>query len=349
MPSGMRPAAREGGAGTGKGSRMIRESTIQSMIDDLHAGRSPAVDPESIPCFSAEALEGSPVLRKEQLAEVLGNLTEADVCTLERALESLENNEQAWLGFKIVTDEGKALTPVDPFAPTDSKEGPSADGLSTIFYATESKEIVCSRPWNKRDRFQMLDVTRGPSMHKDQFPGLTWASVPLFTTQRVVIYGAGDVSVYLARYADDCGFTSVVIDDDPAFLTEQRFPLSERMLVDRDWADLGEKLSLDVDDYCVCVSRSHLHDVDTLAYSVASEAFYIGMMGNPGKNQDVYDKIVAQGVSPEALERVHAPIGVQIADKTPAEIAISIIAELVDVRGKARLEAVERANARKSA
>lgn len=321
---------------------MITETTIQSIIDALKAGETPRVSPEEIPCFTAEALENDPVLNVHMLDEVLENLTQDDIPTLERALLSLEFNDQAWLGFKIVTDRDACLTPVNPDAPADSKEGPSMDDTSTIFFANEGKEILCSRPWNKRDRFQMLDITRGPSMHKDQFPGVTWASVPLFTTQRVVIYGAGEVSVFLANYARDCGFDSLVIDDDPGFLSEERFGHSERVLVSADWGDLASKVTLTEDDYCVCVSRSHLRDPETLAFSVQSPAFYIGMMGNPGKNKDVYDKIVAQGVDPALLERVHAPIGVKIADKTPAEIAISIIAELVDVRGKARKETVKR-------
>lgn len=311
---------------------MIEEATIQGIIDALKAGKTPAVDPEKIPCFTAEALENSPVLKREHLDQVLASLTEADIPTLERALVSLRLNDQAWLGFKVVLDADKCMS-TDPQSPD---RGPSEDGQSTIFFANEGKDIVCSRPWNKRDRFQMLDITRGPHMHKDQFMGVTWASVPLFTTQRVVIYGAGEVSVYLARYADDCGFDSLVIDHDPAFLNEERFPLSERVFVKEDWSDLAEKVELGVDDYCVCVSRSHLHDTDSVVHCLPSKAFYTGMMGSPGKNSDVFAQAKSRGITDEQIAAMHAPIGVKIADKTPAEIAISIIAELIDVRGKER-------------
>ena len=315
---------------------MIEKATIEGIIRALGAGCVPAVDPEDIPCFSKAALAGDPVLREEQLAEVMENLTAADIPTFERALAALDADEQAWLGFKIVTDPGACLTPVDPDAAPDSLDGPSADGTSTVFVATEGGEIVCSRPVNGRDRFQMLDITRGPSMHKDQFAGLTWASVALFDAKRVVIYGAGEVSLHLARYAHDCGFATLVVDDDAGFLSPERFPESERVQVRPDWGDLADKVSLTKDDYCVCVSRGHLHDPETLAFSVQSPAAYVGMMGHPEKNQGVYDALTARGIAPEALERVHAPIGIKIADKTPAEIAISIIAELIDVRGKAR-------------
>lgn len=315
---------------------VISERTITRIIDALNAGQTPHVAAADIPCFSDEALKDSPVVQARMLDDVLASLSKDDIPTLERALVSLRLNDQAWLGFKLVTDAAACLTPVDPNAPADSKQGPSADATSTVFFANEGKDIVCSRPWNRRDRFQMLDVTRGPSMHTDQFPGVTWTSVPLFTTQRVVIYGAGEVSVYIARYAADCGFDSIVVDDDAAFLTPQRFPISERLLLEPGWGDMEKRLVITPDDYCVCVSRSHAYDDVTLAYSVKSPAFYVGMMGNPGKNQDVYNRIIANGITPEQLERVSAPIGVKIADKTPAEIAISIIAELIDVRGKER-------------
>ncbi|MCD8199573.1 MAG: XdhC family protein [Coriobacteriaceae bacterium] len=313
---------------------MITEATIQSIIDSLRAGKTPQVDPEDIPCFSAEALVNSPVIRQEHLAQILENLTEDDIPALERAITSLRLNDQAWIGFKIVTDPEACMRPDDQ----SFDMGPSEDDVSTLFFANEGKDIVASRPWNKRDRKQMLDVTRGPSMHVDQFEGVTWCSVPLFTTQRVVLYGAGEVSVFLARYADDCGFTSLVIDDDEAFLTEERFPLSERVFVDADWSNLDDVVTLDEDDYCCVVTRGHVHDTDALVHAVKSDAFYVGMMGNPGKNAGVIDDSVARGCSREDFERIHAPIGVAIADKTPAEIAISIIAELIDVRGKARKE-----------
>ena len=310
---------------------MITASTIQGIIDALGNGKAPQVDPEEIPCFGAAALENSPVIKQIHLAGVLANLTSEDIPTLKRALASLELNDQAWLGFKIILDAEKYVVE-DPISPA---RGAGLDPLSTISFANEGKDIVCSRPWNERDRFQMLDVTRGPSMHTDQYAGVTWCSIPLFRTNRVLIYGAGDVSVYLARYAQDCGFTTAVIDDDAAFLTEERFPVSERIFVDELWSDLAN-VEISSDDYCVCVSRGHVHDVDSIVHAAPSAAFYVGMMGNVGKNADVFARAIELGVTQEQIDAVHAPIGIKIADKTPQEIAISIIAELIDVRGKER-------------
>lgn len=317
---------------------MITESTIQSIIDAIKAGETPKVDPELVPCFSAAALENSPIIRPEHLAQILEGLTEDDIPALERAIVSLRLNDQAWIGFKIVYDAEACMRPDNQ----SFDMGPSEDDKSTLFFANESKDIVASRPYNKRDRKQMLDCTRGPSMHVDQFAGVAWCSVPLFTTQRVVIYGAGEVSVFMERYCHDCGFDTVVLDDDAAFLTEERFPLSERIFVNADWSDLAEKLEITKDDYCCVVTRGHVHDMDALIHAVKSPAFYKGMMGNPHKNADVMANAEARGCTEKDWENLSAPIGVKIADKTPAEIAISIIAELIDVRGKARKETVAR-------
>ena len=174
-------------------------------------------------------------------------------------------------------------------------------------------------------------------MHVDQFEGVTWCSVPLFSTQRAVIYGAGEVSTFLERYCQDCGFTTLVIDDDPAFLTQERFPTSERVFVNADWSDLS-KVELTEDDYCCVVTRGHVHDMDALIHAVKSPAFYKGMMGNPHKNADVMASAEARGCTAQDWEGVCAPIGIKIADKTPQEIAISIVAQLIDVRGKARFD-----------
>ena len=317
---------------------MIQESTIQSVIDALRAGSTPHVDPELVPCFSSAALENSPIIRAEHLQEILDGLTQDDIPALERAIASLRLNDQAWIGFKIVYDAEACMRPDNQ----SFDMGPSEDDKSTLFFANEGKDIICSRPWNKRDRKQMLDVTRGPSMHVDQFAGVTWCSVPLFTTQRVVIYGAGEVSRFMERYCHDCGFDTLVIDDDPAFLTEERFPLSERTLLNTGWEDLAQKVQLTEDDYCCVVTRGHVHDMDALIHAVKSPAFYKGMMGNPGKNADVMANAEARGCTKEDWESVYAPIGVKIADKTPQEIAISIIAQLIDVRGKARKQTAQK-------
>ena len=107
------------------------------MIDALEKGQTPEVDPEEIPCFSRAALAENPVVTKQHLEEILDRLSKADLPTLKRALVSLEHDDQAWLGFKVVTDPAACTSddPGDEDAPISSDWGPSEDGQSCIFFA----------------------------------------------------------------------------------------------------------------------------------------------------------------------------------------------------------------------
>ena len=82
-----------------------------------------------------------------------------------------------------------------------------------------------------RDMFQMKDVTRGPSMHNEQFEGLTWLSVPLFDQVHVWLLGASDAASEVAALADHVGFRVTAVDYDPAYVNEARFPRAERIVL----------------------------------------------------------------------------------------------------------------------
>ena len=89
--------------------------------------------------------------------------------------------------------------------------------------------------------------------------------------------------------------------------------------------------------------RGHLEDQQTLIEALKTNAFYIGLLGSKKKVKTVFANMVKEGVPQESLKRIHAPIGVPIATDTPEEIAISIVAEIVDVRrqNKKKINAAE--------
>lgn len=300
--------------------------TIEKMLDSLREGRTPDVEPDGLPCFSREAMENNPMIPDDGLERVLHSLDEGDIPTLERALEAVEGGEQAWLGFKVV---------VDPDACEVGAEGGSADAESGIFLETRTGSIVSKVKPTERDVFQMDDITKGPSMHAGQYPGLTWMSVPLFDRIRVLVFGAGDVSQYIARYAMDCGFDVLVMDDDEGFLNAERFPEARTRLIDfgrLDEVDISER------DYAVVVTRNHAHDPETLARVVECHPAYMGMMGHVEKVRRNFDQVLQGGADAAVLEEVHAPIGLECGSKTPAEVAISIVAQLIKVRREAVAE-----------
>ena len=180
----------------------MKRETIATIIEDLQAGRTPVLAVEDFPAFSDEATAGDPHIGPETLQAIAATLTEADIPTFERALRAMDEGDLAWLGFKVVYDAAAAQGNVDNEVTKKYGEQGSADGEPLVFFCNDAKEIVASRELSPRDTFQAKDVTRGPSMHNDQFDGLTWASEPLFGKVRVWLLGASDAAVEVAQLAD---------------------------------------------------------------------------------------------------------------------------------------------------
>jgi xanthine dehydrogenase accessory factor len=321
----------------GEGSNMARtlRQTITAIRDALAEGRRPEVTAEELPCFTAKALEGNPGVSPDDLDRVLDTLGPEDLPTFEAALEKLDAGAVAWLGFKIVTDPALALDSEDTevVGMVGSGEG-SADARCGVFLATEDKEIAFSRPYSKRDSFQMLDITRGPHMHNEQYAGVAWLSLPLVGNGVVYVFGAGEIAHFIEGMARDCDFETVVIDDDASYLNEERLPLSRRVLIESftDIPDLG----ITPMDYVLVLTRGHMYDPEVLAYGLSTGAQYVGMMGCLEKNERVFSFAEARGISRERLGTVYAPIGLKFGAKTPAELALCIVAELVKVRYERR-------------
>jgi xanthine dehydrogenase accessory factor len=86
--------------------------------------------------------------------------------------------------------------------------------------------------------------------------------------------------------------------------------------------------------YVVILTHSHEHDKDTLKNLLSAGAAYIGMIGSKDKVTTIMKELLSEGVSARELDRVHSPIGLDIGAETPAEIALSILSEIVHVRRK---------------
>ena len=311
-------------------------SVLTTIISDLEQGRTPHLTTVDFPAFSEEATAGNERLSPADLDVIAASLSSADIPTFERALRALDAGELAWLGFKVVYDADVAKAKSGSGFTKDYGDVGSADGEPLVFFCSDAKEIVASREPSKRDLFQMKDVTRGPSMHNEQFEGLTWASVALFNPIRVWLLGASDVAVELAPLAKHVGFDVVVVDYDSAYLNEGRFPDYKRiMLGGGSFAGL-EDYKADPADYVCVLTRGHMYDPESCIWAVRAGVHYVGMMGCAGKNSSVHDIVIDAGVSEEQWDGIKRPIGLKFGAKTPAELAIAIVAELIDVRYKQR-------------
>ncbi len=306
----------------------------------LKAGLAVQLDTKSFPCFSADSAAEDPRTSPEVLTRISASLTACDACVFERAARAIEENDIAWIGFKVVTDPVAAQANVDNEVTKKYGDVGSADGKDLVFFCNDAKEVVAGRSYSPRDLFQMKDVTRGPSMHNDQFVGLTWTSVPLFDPVKVWLLGASDVAVEVAALAHHVGFCVEVVDDDPSYLTEGRFPDARRTLL-ASFDELDAHTPSE-DDYVCILTRGHMHDPEGCLWALRGGVHYTGMMGCKGKNSRVFDLCIEGGMSEEQWESVKRPIGLKFGAKTPAELAIAIVAELVDVRYRQRFSEAAR-------
>ena len=154
---------------------------------------------------------------------------------------------------------------------------------------------------------------------------------PILTPFTLYLFGGGHISLPLAKMGKLLGFKIAVIDDRAEFANADRFPEAEVVLAD-DFTKSFPRLKIDKSSYIVIVTRGHQHDEVVLEWAVGTPAKYIGMIGSKAKTKAIFSHLLAKGISKKLLDRVHAPIGVEIHAQTPEEIAVSILAEIVKVR-----------------
>ena len=154
---------------------------------------------------------------------------------------------------------------------------------------------------------------------------------PVEAAPEVFIFGAGHVGYNLARMAHDTGFRVTVVDDREKFASAERFPEGVRAIVEDIPTWLHEH-QLPSTAYAVIVTRGHKHDFDALRLLAPASLRYVGLIGSKAKVKRIYDALRQEGLPPDALQRIHAPIGLDIGAITPQEIAVSILAELIAVK-----------------
>jgi len=154
---------------------------------------------------------------------------------------------------------------------------------------------------------------------------------PILTPPTLYIFGGGHISLPLARMGKLLGFKIAVIDDRAEFANADRFPEADSILAG-DFAKVFPRLKIDKSSYIVIVTRNHQYDDMVLEWAVGTKAKYIGMIGSKAKTKAVFSHLLTKGITKERLDRVHAPIGLEIKAQTPEEIAVSILAEIIKVR-----------------
>jgi len=147
------------------------------------------------------------------------------------------------------------------------------------------------------------------------------------------IFGAGHVSQFLSKVAKMVDFYVVVIDDRLEFANRERFPEADEVIVE-EFDKVFDVLKFTGEEFVAIITRGHKYDAFVLMEILKRPTRYIGMIGSKRKVKIVIDHMREKDFSEDVLKKVYAPIGIDIKAETPQEIAISIVAELIKVRGE---------------
>jgi xanthine dehydrogenase accessory factor len=154
---------------------------------------------------------------------------------------------------------------------------------------------------------------------------------PILSQPTVYVFGGGHISLSIVKIAKIVGFDVVVIDDRPTYASQERFPDADKVVA-KEFSQVFSELPINKSSYIVIVTRGHAHDEEVLEWAITTPARYIGMIGSKKKVKTLYSHLMSRGVSKDVLGKVHAPIGLSIGSETPEEIAVSIVAEMIQVR-----------------
>jgi xanthine dehydrogenase accessory factor len=154
---------------------------------------------------------------------------------------------------------------------------------------------------------------------------------PFLPPPMMVIVGGVHVAIPLTRFAKELGFYVVVTDPRAKFANRERFAEADEVLLE--WPDEAlAHLEIDEATYVVLLTHDPKIDEPTLAAALETKAAYIGAIGSRGTHEARFERMARWGVTAEQLERVYAPIGLDLGGRTPEETALSIIAEVVAVK-----------------
>ena len=149
---------------------------------------------------------------------------------------------------------------------------------------------------------------------------------------KLIVVGAGHIAVPLVKMAKVLDFYVIVIDDRLLYANRERFPDADEVLVG-DMAQLLKEMTITPSCYIVLITRGHAYDEPCLRVVLPTPAKYIGMIGSRRRIKACFQRFRDQDkIAEELIEKVYAPIGLDIGTETPAEIATAILGEVIKVR-----------------
>ncbi len=244
-----------------------------------------------------------------------GGCVEAEV--RKRAFEMLQRNQSALLTFQLDHDYGW-------------DDGLICGGTMRIAVRTITQAEETTTFAEAADRLERRQSASLP-LRVENEGRVEEYRLHIEAPAKLLIAGAGHVGAEVARLAASLDFEVAVIDDRADLCSPDRLPAAIQPLV----GDIEQTLrrqEIDANTYVIIVTRGHNHDERALHAVIDTPARYIGMIGSRRKVKLIFDDLIALGVDRQKLAAVHAPIGLSIGAVTVPEIALSIVAQLVEVR-----------------
>ncbi|WP_052506979.1 XdhC family protein [Desulfonatronovibrio magnus] len=161
-----------------------------------------------------------------------------------------------------------------------------------------------------------------------------WVMNCLRAQPELFIFGAGHVGRHTALLSAQVGFEVTILDDRQEFADPKQFPSQIKAWHISEFSHFLEKISISRSAFVLIMTRGHAHDAEVLSQVLKTPACYIGMIGSVRKRDAIFSSLSLAGVKQENLSRVHCPVGLSIGAETPEEIAVSVVAQLIQVRAK---------------
>lgn len=216
-------------------------------------------------------------------------------------------------------------------------DGPYAG--SKYLYTKEGGRCfgAMSREAWEKERETLLEV---PKTEVIDCRGTSMLVERIYDRPRLVICGGGHVSLYVCQLGKMLGFHVTVMDDREQFASPERFPEADRCICE-DLSRLADEVPPHPNTYYVVVTRGHAHDETCVRQVLKRPYRYLGMIGSKAKVAKTRERLLADGYPKEQVDAIYAPIGLKLGGQLPEEIAVSIAAEIIQVKNQSYTDVLD--------
>ncbi len=210
----------------------------------------------------------------------------------------------------------------------------SGDTMGTKLLFSDYEPLYSSS--NSFSKELMLAIKATMNVNKPEIINFGESKIfcePLSKKPKVVICGAGHISIALIKMCKLLGLSVTVIDDRPSFVNDGRQAGADACICEP-FSSALKNIESDAGTFFIIVTRGHRYDIDCLREILTKECCYIGMIGSKVRVKKIKEVLIDEGFSEDKLNSVYTPIGLKIGAETPEEIAVSIMAEIIEVKTK---------------